>query len=108
MAVTQYTADNLVIENPITDNRLVVASGQGELTRGTLLTLNSGKLEKCLTTKTPHSILVEDVDATSTDAVCSYYVGGVFNENSINYNDGSADEFREALRSVGIITKGAN
>jgi len=91
-------------QNPETDNRLVVASGEGELKRGQLLKLDDGKLKKIATGDTPHSILRAGVDATDGDAPCSYYIKGAFNESFIDYGDGTADEFREKLRAVGIDT----
>ena len=104
MPVEKYTADNLVVENVVTDNRLMLVTGQ-KLKRGRLLKLDSGKLTACNTGGTPHSVLVADVDATSADMPCAYYVAGVLNENSIDYGTGNADEFREALRIVNITTK---
>lgn len=107
MSVTEYTVDNLVIENAISDDRLLLASGQN-VTRGTVLKLNAGKLEAVTAdTDVPHSIAVRDVDATAGDAKIAYYVGGVFLENDINYNGATADGMREQFRAVGITTKGA-
>lgn len=104
MGVTEFEKDNLVIENVVTDNRLVLVSGQN-LTRGTALKLDSGKLTECGATDIPHSVLGVDTDATSADTPCFYYVGGVLNEGSIGNFD---DAMREKFRAVGIITKGAN
>jgi len=104
MAVETFEADNLVIGNVVTDSRYVMTSGQN-LARGRLLKLVSGKLTAANTLDTPHSVLLEDINATAGDTKCSYYVAGVLNENSINYGTGTASEFREKLRAVGIITK---
>jgi len=108
MSVTEYTVDNLVIENAVTDNRLVLASGQS-VVRGTPLMLNGGKLEAVTAdADTPHSIAVFDVDATAGDMPCAYYVAGVYLEDSIVYGSATAAGLREKFRAVGITTKGAN
>jgi len=54
--------------------------------------------------------MFEDVDATGGDkAGAIYYSGYALVEDELDYGDGSADEFREALRQRGIIlVKGVN
>lgn len=104
MGIETYEADNLVVgTNTSTDNRLVLTSGQN-LVRGRLLTVTLGKLVGADTGDTPHSILVHDVDASGGDLPCAYYTEGKFNEDAIDYGTGDEDEFREALRSVQILT----
>jgi len=105
LGTTTYEVDNLIVGEFVTDYRYPVASGEN-VTRGQVMKLASGKLTPCLTSETPNTIMLEDVDATAGDAIGGYLVKGTVLESEVNYNTGSADEFREALRSVQIITKG--
>lgn len=105
LGTTSYEVDNLIVGEYDNDNRYPVESGN-TVTRGQVMKLSSGKLSPCLTTETPSTIMLEDVDASGADAYGSYMTRGTVLESEVNYNTGSADEFREALRSVQIITKG--
>lgn len=87
--------------NIVTD--VVVASGQN-LKAGDVVKLNGeGKVEKIATGDTPYGVMRGDCDASDTDKTGQMYYGGVsLNENQLDFGDGTADEFREALRGLGI------
>jgi len=105
LGTTTYTVDNLIIgDDFVTDNIYPVAAGNN-VTRGTVMKLVLGKLSPCLTTETPNTIMLDNVDATLADAYGSYLVDGMVLESAVNYNTGTAAEFREALRSAGILTR---
>jgi hypothetical protein len=93
----------VVGKDAVTSRDYVIAGGEGVLEAGRLLKLDGGKLKACNTGDTPHSILLEDVDATGADVECFYLNRGVVAEDEVDYGSGSGDEFREALRAVGII-----
>ena len=105
LGTTTYTVDNLIVgDDIVTDNIYPVASGN-TVTRGQVMKLVAGKLSPCLTTETPSTIMLDNVDASAGDAYGSYLVDGMVLESEVNYNTGSALEFREALRGVQIITR---
>jgi hypothetical protein len=104
MSVTEYDGVSLPAGDVETDNKYLLKQGEN-LKRGRLLKLDGDKLVGAKTGDAPHSILVEDTDATSGDTPCAYYIRGAFYEAKIDYGTGDADEFREALRDVGITLR---
>ena len=107
--------DNLIAgDSKIITDRETLLSGQ-ILERGALLGKISasgsdqGKLKQCDSTnsdgsETPYAILMEDTDASGGDEHIDVYKGGTFNEDAIGLATGdSIDDFKDALRSVGII-----
>ena len=104
LGTTAYEVDNLVVGSFITDRAYPVASGN-TVTRGQVMKLTAGKLSPCLTQEAPHSIMLENVDASLSDVFGSYMLEGVVLESEVNYNTGSAEEFREALRQNNILTR---
>ncbi len=82
-----YKSDNLIATNvhPLSAQTVTVASGEGQLKRGTVLSRNSSdKFQICGTSSTtPEVILAADVDATSADAVAEVYNSGDFNGNEL-------------------------
>lgn len=110
MSVENITRDNVEAGSGAFQTRTeIVASGQN-LKRGDVVAINNGKLEKIATNGTPYGVMFDDVDATGGDkAGTIYYSGYSLVEDELDYGDGSADEFREALRERGIIlVKGVN
>ena len=88
--------DNVVID-------VTVASGQN-LKSGDVVKLVNGKVEKIATGDTPYGVMRSDCDATSADQKGQMYYGGVsLNEDLLGYGNGTADEFREALRNLSIF-----
>jgi len=105
MAAENITRDNIEAGSGAFQARTeIVASGQN-LKRGDVVKLDAnGKLAKIATGDTPHGVMFEDVDATGGDkAGAIYYSGYALVEDELDYGDGNADEFREALRERGII-----
>ncbi len=100
--------DNIIATNahPLTAQTVIVASGEGKLTRGTILARNSSNKFQIAGTAstTPEVILATDVDATSADAVAEAYNSGDFFENYLtvgnSYTLTEAD--RVALKNAGI------
>ncbi|MDO5574429.1 MAG: head decoration protein [bacterium] len=86
---------------------VTIASGQGKLTRGTILNLNLTN-NKCViggsAVGTAAYILAEDVDATSADQIAEAYRSGDFARNALTVKVSTTlsmtDE--ENLRSKGI------
>lgn len=114
--------DNLIAGNTIPTHTATgtIASGQGKLTRGTVLALSTGtsgtgKLVILGTsagaseTLTAYGILCDEVDATSADAVGEIYVTGQFNTDRLivksEYTMTAADI--QALRDGGIYIENA-
>jgi hypothetical protein len=63
---------------------ITVASGQNVLKRGTLLQKNaSGKYEVCTNLSNLAGVLVEDVNATSSDVKTLMYVEGTFKKEKL-------------------------
>lgn len=105
-----YSTDVPAVKAPVT-----ILTGQGKLTRGTVLAINAN--EKCVIMGTDNgaesnatvlpaeAILAEDVDATSADAVAMAYVSGRFNAKALtvksSYTLTAADE--RTLREKGIF-----
>lgn len=87
-------------------NGVTIAAGEGELKRGTVLSLGTdGKCKVISATSglTPYGILCDDVDATS-EAVAEVYVSGVFNKNALIVKSGYTLTAADitALRNGGI------
>lgn len=91
---------------------VTVASGEGVLSRGTVLAINT-TTNKCVVlgteagegeTLVPYAILADQVDATSSEAFGTAYRSGDFNRNALvvneNYTMKTTDEL--ALRNAGI------
>lgn len=109
------TFDNLIAGSfPISTDRETLTSGQN-LERGALLGkitasgATQGELKQCDSastdgSQTPYAILMEDTDASLADAVCDVYKTGTFNGDAIGLATGDTiDDFKDALRDVGII-----
>ena len=83
-----------------------VASGEGQLKRGTVLTReDDGRCKVMGTDGKPAYILADPVDATEADAVAVVYRSGNFNPSAIITKDGytlSADD-KDALRKYDIV-----
>lgn len=111
-----FTPDDLLISGPTTSESIVLASGAGVLTRGTVIgkITASGKYLKSLSaavdgSQTPDLILAEDVDATSADKTTLAYASGVFNSGALIL--GSAHtiaSIKEGLRAKNIQIQAAN
>ena len=82
IASTSHTVDNLGIENGEVVKRTIL-TGQGELVRGTALTLTTGKLVKTVADGAIHSILKQNVDTSSGDVVDSVYYTGKYKRSEI-------------------------
>jgi len=106
MSVTHYDPIQIFERLDASDDRYKLAAGNN-LKAGRLLKLDGGKLAPCDAGDTPHSILLRDTDATSMDTATGYGLAGVVVEDGVDFGTGAADDFREALRAVGIyLTKG--
>lgn len=111
--------DNLVIDGkfPIDAVGVTIASGEGTLARGTVVSM-SDKTKKCVilgTTAasdeklTPYGIICDEVDAISADSFAMVYRTGHFNREALivddDYTITEADE--AALRNGGIYLDSA-
>lgn len=109
-AVETFTPDNLfaaVQLMPVIPGEITVASGEGKLTRGALLT-SAGKhaTKGASSTDEVYAVLAEDVDATSAAVTAPVYFTGEFNEAALNFkagNSGTLEDFRVSARKVGIF-----
>ncbi|MDD3466018.1 MAG: head decoration protein [Campylobacterales bacterium] len=109
--VGNKTPDNLVMSEDFMTKGVTIASGEGEIARGTIMArvTASRKYVVCDVaasdgSEIPRGILVRDVDATSSDEPSSIYTFGKFDKNSIsNYTDALADKLQE----FGIIIEEA-
>lgn len=86
-----------------------VASGAGELKRGTVMALTDGKLAKMTSGATPYGVLTDDVTVGDSAAVVEVYLTGSFNKTALNEATGyeltAADI--QALRNGGIFVENA-
>lgn len=111
--------DNLVIDGkfPIDAVGVTIASGEGALARGTVVSM-SDKTKKCVIlgttaagdeTLTPYGIICDEADATSADFFAMVYRTGHFNREALivddDYTITEADE--AALRNGGIYLDSA-
>lgn len=95
---------------PAITESIVIPSGSGVLTRGTLLgkVTASGKYIKSLSAATdgsqnPVAVLAEDIDATSADVTTVGYLSGEFNTAAMTFGTGhTAASVKGALRDLNI------
>lgn len=110
-----YAPDNLIADNnqPIHKGTVTVASGEGELKRGSVLSKNSsGKYVITASTLRvggylPEVVLADDVDATSADAVADVYTSGDVKESALIVDKNhtlDADDIAD-LKKNGIYVK---
>lgn len=104
LGTEQYTRDNLVTlsKGLITDDLYTTATA---ITRGMVLKNTAGVLSACATTETPFTIALADADGSVSPVAATYMVEGSVMESEVTYNTGTAGEFRDALRAVGIVTE---
>lgn len=106
------TLDNLLAgySVPAITESIVIPSGSGVLTRGTLLgkVTASGKYIKSLSAATdgsqnPVAVMAEDIDATSADVTTVGYLSGEFNTAAMTFGTGhTAASVKGALRDLNI------
>lgn len=111
----QSTVDNLIADSkhPIDVRSVVIASGQGMLSRGTVIGIltasgKGAKVDNSKTdgTQTANCILTDDIDATSGDVTTTAYISGSFNRGALVFGgDDTAAEHETKLRELGIILK---
>lgn len=111
-----FTPDNLFAAIgllPIVTGMITVASGEGALKRGALLTATGTLCGKTVTTgDTPettvdevYAVLAEDVDATDAAVAAPVYFTGEFNQNALSFdtaNSATLEDFRVSARKVQI------
>jgi hypothetical protein len=110
-----YTPDNLIAGTavPIVLAGVTVASGQGELARGSVLGIitDGSKANLVVSTATDGSqtakyILAEDIDATSADVIAQCYSSGEFNSAALVFGGtDTASDHADSLRQYGIYLK---
>lgn len=105
LGTTTYTVDNLIVGDDYESDDLYPVASGNTVTRGQVMKLTSGKLSPALTTETAQFVMLADVDASAADTKGAYMVEGSTYEGAMNFNTGTADEFREQLRMYGIITR---
>ena len=110
--VENYTPDNLIAENihPLATGTVTVISGEGRLSRGSVLMRNSNNKfvladeDSGTPLGTAEVILADDVDTTSADTVANVYISGDFNTDALivanGYTLSEAD--RVSLKNAGI------
>jgi len=109
------SVDNLISDSkhPIDVRSIVIASGQGKLTRGTVIGIitASGKGAKVDSSKsdgtqTANCILTDDIDATSADVTTTAYITGTFNPDELVFGGtDTAATHATKLRELGIFLK---
>ena len=109
-----YAHDNLLAGDfPRVERKATVASGAGELKRGSVLALDgAGKAvlvdsgSGTASVQDPHAVLAHDVDATAADAEAIVYYTGEFNEGALVFGGtDTIDTHRDALRGLSIFTE---
>ena len=114
--IAEVNYDHLVYSNDkeIITSGVIIASGQGELKRGTALAKNSDNKMVILGTKVAEQedqfyeadcILCDDVDATSSDVDTVAYISGHFNKDALilaqDYTITEKD--KDTFRAKGIV-----
>lgn len=101
---------------PVVNGKITVASGEGKLTAGALLT-SEGKLCKKTVTGEPSStttidevyaVLAQDVDATSAAVEAACFYTGEFREEALSFktdNSATIADFAVSARKVGIFIR---
>lgn len=97
----------------VTDSGIITG---GDFKRGTVLGLvsASGKYTQCVKTaedgsQVPVAILVDDVDASSSDQTGGLYLMGEFNQNRVTIDASwTIAEMKAALRLLAIFLKDSN
>lgn len=114
MAIYNEKIGELIPDNLIADIHVkqIVVSGTvganaGELKRGTVMALDTGKLVAMTTGKTPYGILTDNVTVGDTDEVVEVYLTGKFNKDALHVADGYAltAEDIQTLRNGGIFVE---
>lgn len=110
----EYTPDKLIADNaiPTTAKGVKIASGQGNLKRGTLLGVATDGTYKVTGSTEGNAtigcncILTDDANATDAAVVSTAYVSGTFNRDAIILADGAAiATYETELRKLGIYLK---
>lgn len=100
---TTQTTDNLDVEIELVKNVTVLTGNT--VSRGDLVRYDdiaTTKVVGFLTTKTPLTIMLEDVDASGGDAVGKALRLGKVKASEVNFGTGTDAEVREALDALGI------
>ena len=119
MSTVTTSYDNLFAGDfPVVTENGTIVSGEGKLTRGTILGVvtASGKYaaadatdtgESATGKATPKAILLQDVDATSSDVadVLVAFTGEFNSEKLIAKTGSTVAGFKEGLRAVSIFVK---
>lgn len=111
----EFVADNLFAGTqvqPVVAGEIILAEGQGILTRGTVVGKNAAGQYEMVDTDASvpvavDAVLAETTDTGDTDPVpAPGYFTGEFNERALVFGgtDG-ADEYRDAARTKGIFFK---
>ena len=104
MSVTNFDPTLPFIGDEYETRNDYLIGGSSVINSGRVLTLTLGKLVPANTGDIPHSILLNDTDTTAGDVKAPYIVECDFIiETQLDYGTGTADEFREAFRSGGIL-----
>ncbi len=104
-----YGVDKLIagLEIPHMTKGIRLASGQGVLKRGSILSLNSSGEGILIASKTsaPEGVLTDDID-TAVETVAQMYQQGHFNSTELKYGGDITDitELTHALRTINILT----
>ena len=74
---------------------ITVAAGSGKYVKSLKASIDGSQI--------PTAILAEDCDATSADKVCTFYIAGEVNVNSVVFGTGhTAANTKDGLRNLGI------
>ena len=122
--IEKFTPDNLFAATqlmPVVTGKITVASGQGRLSRGTLLTAAGTMCAKAApeasegseVSEEPsadevYAILADDIDATDAAVEAPVYFTGDFNEDALFFDDSNGatiDDFRASARKVSIFLR---
>lgn len=104
-----FEADNLFASNvfPVVADKITIASGQGALKRGALVTAAGALVTAAADV---FGVLAEDVDATSAAVDAAVYLTGEFNEGALIVGTPSSGTLSVAdckvtARKIGIFIK---
>ena len=99
---------------PVVNGKITVASGEGKLTAGALLT-SEGKLCKktvgepsTTTIDEVYAVLAQDVDATSASVEAACFYTGEVREEALSFktdNSATIADFAVSARKVGIFIR---
>lgn len=102
---TTIVKDNLEVNVGNQLSKVVTVKSGESVSRGDLVSLDTGKVVPFLTTATPYAVMQEDVDATAGDVDGLAFRRADLLASEVNFGTGTDAEVRDALDAIGIFLR---